>query len=621
MAELFGYNGKLLRVDLSTGKISQESLAEPLFRKYIGGAALGIKIISDEVPPGVEWSSAENRLYMGTGPLTGTRISGSGSTAVVSKGPLTNGMTSTQANGFFGAYLKWSGYDALILQGALKEWSYLYIHNGVVDIKDAGFLLGKTTTEVDALVKQDLKKGDHEVSVMSIGPAGENLVRFACISTDMGHMAAHNGVGAVMGSKKVKAIAIERTKNPVVYKDSETIARTGKELLNIAMNNIPRPHVEGTVGGVLMGTATGSLCVKNYTTSINTMSPEVLQTFSAQSIRERFDAKPSPCWACPAKHCHMMKIKEGKYAGREFEEPEYEGMSSFSSLVGIEDVTMTAVLASEVDRLGMDMNETGWVIGWLIECYEKKLITSKDTDGLEMKWGNGEAILTMLNKIARREGFGNLLAEGVMRASQKIGKESQKLAVHTLKGNTPRSHDHRAMWMELFDTSVSNLGTLEAHSVAPYKLLGIPTPIDSYNPEVVPVVNAKIKGAMVFEDSMVTCRFNTNTNLDLMCQAVNAATGWEIGLQDAMTIGKRAVNVARVFNLRHGIKAELDAPSLRYGSTPLDGIAAGRGVLPHWDKMLKAYYREMGWDEKSGKPLPETLKSLGLEDLIPFVKD
>jgi aldehyde:ferredoxin oxidoreductase len=267
------------------------------------------------------------------------------------------------------------------------------------------------------------------------------------------------------------------------------------------------------------------------------------------------------------------------------------------------------------------MNETGWVIGWLIECYEKKLITSKDTDGLEMKWGNGEAILTMLNKIARREGFGNLLAEGVMRASQKIGKESQKLAVHTLKGNTPRSHDHRAMWMELFDTSVSNLGTLEAHSVAPYKLLGIPTPIDSYNPEVVPVVNAKIKGAMVFEDSMVTCRFNTNTNLDLMCQAVNAATGWDIGLQDAMTIGKRAVNVARVFNLRHGIKAELDAPSLRYGSTPLDGIAAGRGVLPHWDKMLKAYYREMGWDEKTGKPLPETLKSLGLEDLIPFLKD
>jgi aldehyde:ferredoxin oxidoreductase len=619
MTEIFGYNGRLLRVDISTGKIIKESLDEALFKKYLGGASLGIKLISDEVPPGVEWSSPENHLFMGTGPLTGTRISGSGGTAVVSKGPLTNGMTSTQSNGFFGAYLKSSGFDALILQGAAAEWSYLYIHNGVVDIKDARFLLGKDTLEVDSLVKQDLKKGDREVSVMCIGLAGENMVRFACISTDLGHMAAHNGVGAVMGSKNIKAIAVERAKSSVAYQDSESVTRLGKELLNIAMNNIPKPHVEGTIGGVLMGTAFGSLCVRNYTTSINTMDPEVLKTYAFQSIRDRFNAKPSPCWACPAKHCHMMKIQSGKFAGREFEEPEYEGMATFSSLVGIEDVTMSAVLASEVDRLGMDINETGWVIGWLIECYEKKLLTSKDTDGLEMKWGNGESILKMLNKIARRDGFGNLLAEGVMRASQKVGKDAQKLAVHTMKGNTPRSHDHRSVWMELFDTSVSNLGTLEAHSVAPYKLLGIPTPVDTFNPDVVPVVNAKIKGAMVFEDSMVTCRFNTNTNLDLMCQAVNAATGWNLVLQDAMTIGKRAVNVARVFNLRHGIKAELDAPSLRYGSTPLDGIAAGRGILPHWDKMLKTYYQCMGWDEKTGKPLPETLKSLDLEELIPLL--
>jgi aldehyde:ferredoxin oxidoreductase len=614
---LYGYNGKILRIDLSSNTITSESLDEPKLKKYIGGATLGIKFISDEVPPGIEWSDSANRLFLGTGPLTGTRISGSGSTAVVSKGPLTNGITSTQANGFFGAYLKFSGFDALILQGVAPDWSYLYIHDGLIEIKDAGFLRGKTTTEVDALLKKELNKGNREISVLSIGPAGENLVKFACISTDMGHMAAHNGVGAVMGSKKLKAIVIERTKNPVHLKNSEAIIGIGKELLNIAMNNIPRPHVEGTVGGVLMGTATGSLCVKNYTTSINTMGPEVLQTYSYQSIRSRFDAKPSPCWACPAKHCHMMKIQEGKYTGREFEEPEYEGMATFSSLVGIEDVTTSAVLASEVDRLGMDINETGWVIAWLLECYEKKIITSKDTDGLEMKWGNSEAIMTMLNKIARREGFGNILAEGVMRASQKMGKESQKLAVHTQKGNTPRSHDHRSMWMELFDTCVSNLGTLEAHSVAPYKLLGIPLPVDTYNPKVVPVVNAKIKGAMLFEDSMVTCRFNTNTNLELLCQAVNAATGWNLNLQDSMTIGKRAVNMARVFNLEHGIKAELDAPSLRYGSTPLDGLNAGRGILPHWKKMLRAYYRMMGWDEKTGKPLPQTLISLGLEELIP----
>jgi aldehyde:ferredoxin oxidoreductase len=171
----------------------------------------------------------------------------------------------------------------------------------------------------------------------------------------------------------------------------------------------------------------------------------------------------------------------------------------------------------------------------------------------------------------------------------------------------------------MFDTCVSNTGTLEAHSVAPYKILGIPTPIDSFNPDVVPVVNAKIKGAMLFEDSMVTCRFNTNSNIDLLSQAVNAATGWSINIQDAMITGRRAVNIARVFNLRHGIKAELDAPSTRYGSTPLDGLAAGRGIMPHWNKMLSTYYHMMGWDEKTGKPLPETLKNLELDDLIPHL--
>ncbi|MDD5492695.1 MAG: aldehyde ferredoxin oxidoreductase C-terminal domain-containing protein [bacterium] len=613
---LFGYAGQLLRIDLTRSSINTERLDESILKQYPGGATLGIKFIYDEVPPGVEWSNPENRLFLGTGPLTGTRICGSGSTAVVSKGPLTNGMASTQANGFFGAFLKFSGFDAIILQGAASDWSYIYIHDGIAEIKDAGFLLGKTTVEVESLLRSALGKKEKEVSVLSIGPAGENLVRFACISTDMGHMAAHNGVGAVMGSKKIKAIVVERTRNTVQLNNSELVTNIGKELLNIALNNIPKPHVEGTVGGILMGTATGSLCVRNYTSSINTMDPEILQTYSYQSVRSRFNAKPAPCWACPARHCHMMKIQEGKYAGREFEEPEYEGMAAFSSLVGIQDVTMSAVLASEVDRLGMDINESGWTIAWVLECYEKKILTRKDTDGLEMTWGNGEAILTMLNKIARREGFGNILAEGVMRASQNMGKESQKLAIHTQKGNTPRSHDHRAMWLELFDTCVSNTGTLEAHSVAPYKLLGIPIPIDSFNPEVIPVINAKIKGAMIFEDSMVTCRFNTNTNLELLSQAVNAATGWNINISDAMIIGKRAVNLARIFNLRHGIKAELDAPSIRYGSTPLDGLVAGRGILPHWDKMLRTYYRMMGWDENTGKPLPETLINLGLDDVI-----
>jgi len=376
--------------------------------------------------------------------------------------------------------------------------------------------------------------------------------------------------------------------------------------------------VEGTCGpNVGPGNKTGGIPVKNYTTSIHVIDDDKLQSYSPKSIREKFAAVVNPCWACSAKHCHMMKIKDGKYAGLVFEEPEGEGEALFSANVGINDVTMTMVLNDEVDGLGFDMNESGWVISWVIECYEKRILTNKDTDGLEMTWGNGEAIRSILNKIARREGFGNILAEGVMRAARKVGGQAQNMAVHTMKGNTPRGHDHRYMWFEMFDTCVSNMGTLETKGVAPYKLLGLPEVWDRFDAEAVSTVEAKIKGVMLFEDSMYACHFHTAGALDLIVQAVNAATGWNMDAQEAMLVGRRAVNLARAFNLRQGIGPELDAPSVRYGSTPLDGIRAGYGIAPHWDKMLRNYYKLMGWDEKTSKPLPETLKALGLDFIIP----
>ncbi|MGD1120335.1 MAG: aldehyde ferredoxin oxidoreductase C-terminal domain-containing protein [Dehalococcoidales bacterium] len=617
--KLPSYAGQILRIDLTAGEIGVESIPELKLKKYMGGAALGIKFIFDEVPDGTDCFAPQNKLFIGSGPLGGTRIGGSGSIAVVTKGTLTGGIASSQANGFFGAFLRFAGYDAIILQGIAPDWVYINIGDNGVEIRSASSLIGKTTDGVESDLRQELGKTEKEVSILSIGPAGENLVRFAGIFTDQGHIAAHNGVGAVMGSKKVKAIVVEYSRNRVSLKDEATVSSIAKQLKANAMMSKPRPYVEGTVGGVLMGTANGSLAIKNYTTSINTMSPPVLETYSYQNVRSRFDAKPTPCWACSARHCHRMKIKTGKYAERSVEEPEYECMAAFSSLVGIDDVTTTVVLASEVDRLGMDVNETGWVISWLLECYEKHLITSQDTDGLEMTWGNSENIMEMMNRIARRQGFGNLLAEGVMRAAQKIGVKSQALAIHTKKGNTPRTHDHRAMWLEMFDTCVSNMGTLEAHMAAPFQQLGLPDYFNSYDPEAVSTVDAKIKGAMIFEDSMVTCRFNTMTNLELMCRAVNAATGWDINIEEAMKIGKRAVNLARIFNLRQGIGAGLDAPSLRYGSTPLDGLVAGIGIMPHWNKMLLNYYHLMGWNEKTGWPLAETLKLLGLDDVIHFL--
>jgi aldehyde:ferredoxin oxidoreductase len=618
MSELFGYNGKILRVDLSKGQIKTENTNEADRKNYVGGAALGMKYIYDEVPPTVKWSDPANRLYLGTGPLTASAVAGSGSIAAVSKGAMTEGMASTQANGYFGAFLRLNGFDALMLQGAAPDWSYLYIHDGKAELKSARHLLGKDNYEVDKILREELHKGEKDASILSIGPAGENLVRFACIFVDLGHIASHNGIGAVMGSKKIKAIAVTRGKNAIVFKDRQALSAAAKALkdLMLAGKMSADTYAHGTVGGVIMGTKGGMVPVRNYTTNISPMAPDKLQTYSWDAISPSF-IKVSPCWACSANHCHTIRIGKGKYAGWEVEEPEFEGMSSTSTLLGIDDVNMSVAIASRVDKVGIDMNENGWLFAWLMECYEKGIVTKKDTDGLEMTWGNGEAVMEMLLKIAKREGFGNVLAEGVMRAARKVGGEATECAIHTMKGNTPRSHDHRMMWMELFDTSVSNTGTLEAHSAAPMGLLGIPFPFDTFDPMLVSTNIAKIKGAMIFEDSMVTCRFNTNTALDLMCQAVNASTGWNIDFRDAMKVGKRAVNLARVFNLRCGISPELDRPSPRYGSTLPDGVAAGKGILLHWEMMRHNYYKNMGWDEQTGVPLPETLKDLGLDWVVP----
>ncbi|MDD5701926.1 MAG: aldehyde ferredoxin oxidoreductase C-terminal domain-containing protein [Dehalococcoidales bacterium] len=615
---IYGYTGNLLRVDLSLKSSGTERFSEDLLKTYLGGAALGIKYIYDEVKPGTEWFDPENRLFLGAGPLSGTRLAGTGSVALVSKGAMTNGMSSTQANGFFGAFLRFSGFDAMIVQGQSPSWVYLYIHDGQVEIKDATHLLGQTTSDTERLIKEELDKRDRQMSVLSIGPAGENLVRFSCPVTDGGHVASHNGMGAVMGSKKLKAIAVARGASPVPVKDKDTVLRVRQELLDrvLAHPMNAGTYREGTVGGVVMSSKGGVLPVKNYTTGIYAIEPEKLAAYTAQNLRTVFQAKPSPCWACGAKHCHVFIAPEGKYAGRILEEPEYEGMAAFSSAVGVDDAVATVILANEADRLGMDVNECGWVCAFVMECYEKRLVTKNDLDGLEMTWGNSEALMEILQKTATRQGFGAILAEGVMRAAQKIGGEAVKFAVGTQKYNTPRGHDHRVLRFEQFDTSVSNLGTLESHSQAPFKLLGMPETYDAFDPDVLPFTVAKVKGAMVFEDSLVTCRFQTGNQLDLLCQAVNAVTGWEMDIPQAVTAGKRAVNLARIFNINHGIDPKLDAPSMRYGSAPLDGPAAGRGVMPQWDRMLRNYYGAMGWDEETGIPLPDTLKKLDLDFAI-----
>lgn len=608
--------GRILRVDLTSETMTEEKPEEATLRKYLGGLALGMKFLYEEVAPDIQWDDPRNRLIIAAGPLNGTRFMGSGGFSVVTKGPMTNGATSTQAMGFLGAYMKFSGFDGLIVQGAAKRQVYLYLHDGVAELRDAGHLKGFDTKETESAIKRELEKGRRELSVFGIGPAGENLVRYAAIVGDEGHVAGHNGVGAVMGIKGLKAIAAARGQGRVPVKDSERLRDLVEEMFkSILEDPISRRTYEwGTSTGVARYALTGILPVKNYTTNV---FPEY-QKFAGDYYRRRFELKLNPCWACRFHHCHKIKVTEGPYTGYEGEEPEYEQWAAWGPQIGQTDPGAAVVLSNEVDHLGMDTNEAGWIIGFAMECYEKGIISKKDTDGIDLSWGNVEAVRAMLRKIARREGFGNVLAEGAKRAAELIGGEAPNMAVYTLKGNTPRAHDDRALWTLMLDHCTSNTGTCESVNLLRTRPSepAFWTTVDPFSPEGVSEKLAKEKGLFQFFDSLVACWHNAPPRFEPVVEALNAVTGWDFDTREALDLGQRAVNLMKVFNIRHGHGAELDAPSPRYSSAPVDGPVEGKTIVPVWQSMVRNYYEKSGWDRETGKPKPETLANLGLEYLI-----
>lgn len=610
---LDGYMGKILRVDLTSRSIREEPLEAEIVEKYVGGSGFGTEYLYREVPPGVSWDNPENRIIMASGPLAGTTVSGGGSFSLVTKGPMTNLGVTTQANGFWGAYIKFAGYDAVIIQGKSSRWVYLHIGDGKAELRDASPILGKDTWEIEDAIRQDLGT-TQRMSIYGIGPAGENKVRFAVVVGDKGHVASKNGCGCVMGAKGLKAIAITRGSQNVPICNKELLREKARALLEDAKTRKGgRFYKFGTGGSFSPHALAGSLPVRNYTTSL---FPEH-EGMNAEYLRTHFEHRNKPCWACGLVHTKFMKVTEGPYTGYEGEEPEYECMAAWGPMIGNTDPGAVVMLSNVTDRLGMDVNEASWVIGWVMECYEKGILSQKDLDGLDMRWGNVEATKMMLEKISRREGIGNLFAEGVKRASEEIGGEAPKMGVYVLKGATPRGHDHRAIWSELLDTCVSATGTLQsgARTMTPSQF-GLPPSLHPFSPWEVAGTNAKLDGWFVFLDSLGICRFVTiHPNLTLDC--LNAITGKTYSISDALTIGRRIINQLRVFNFRHGLDPTLEVPSPRYGSAPTDGPAKEKAIEPCFQWMKSFYFELMGWDPATGKPLPHTLKSLGLEKLIP----
>jgi len=608
-----GYTGRLLRVNLSTGKVRTERWGADDMREYLGGIGLGSKILYEEVGPKVHWDHPDNRLILATGPLAGLPVWGTGGLTVVTRGALTGGATSTQANGFFGACLKYSGYDAIVIQGQARKLSYLYINDDTVEIRDAAHLAGKDTWEMQQALETEHGLSGHRMSVYGIGPAGENLVRFAAIHGDYGHVASKNGCGAVMGKKKLKAVCIVRGTKALKVHDARGLVQAADDIAHDLKTDPSTSTLYnyGTLPGVLNLSKLGVLPIKNYTTNVTGMD---MSEWEPVKLREGFDHRGHQCNACGMRHCHIQVIRKGAHAGERVDEPEYEGWSGAGWTIGLTDKDSITWLNTRIDRACVDVNEFGWVCGWVMECMDKGYLTEEQV-GFRLTFGDAEGAYRLLQMISHRQGFGDVLAEGVKRASERVGGEAAKCAVFTKKGASPRGHDHRGRWDEMLDTCTSSNGTMESANPTFPTEVGQAARIQPFDGEQVARLTGGILGRRHFEDSLGGCSFTFRTRIENLARALSAATGWTYQLEDAVRFGRRTAAILRAFNLRCGIGPEVEYPSERYGSQPVDGPAKDHNVMAQWERMLDVWYETVGYDRRTGKPKPETLEKLGLEAL------
>jgi len=607
----WAYAGKLLRVDLSTGRTWSQPWGADDMREYLGGVGLGAKILYEEVGPDIQWDHPENRLVLATGPLAGLPVWGTGGLTVVTRGALTGGATSTQANGFFGASLKYSGYDAIVIQGRASALSYLYINDDVIEIRDAAHLAGKDTWEMQQALEAEHGLSGHRMSVYGVGPAGENLVRFAAIHGDYGHVASKNGCGAVMGAKKLKAVCIVRGTRALAAHDVRGLIQAADDIAHDLKTDPSTSTLYnfGTLPGVVNLSRLGVLPIKNYTTNLT--GDVDMREWEAVKLREGFDHRGHQCNACGMRHCHIQVIRHGPHAGERVDEPEYEGWSGAGWTIGLTDKESVTWLNTQIDRACVDVNEFGWVCGWVMECMDKGYLT-EDQVGFRLGWGDVEGANRLLQMISHRTGFGDVLAEGVKRASEKVGGEAAKCAVYTKKGASPRGHDHRGRWDEMLDTCTSSNGTMESANPTFPTEIGQPGRIQPFDGEQVARLTGGILGRRHFEDSLGGCSFTFRTRIENLARALSAATGWTYRVDDAMRFGRRTAAILRAFNLRCGIGPEVEYPSERYGSRPVDGPAKDHNVMAQWERMLDVWYETVGYDRKTGKPKKETLMKLGL---------
>ena len=595
---MYGYAGKLLKVDLSAGTFAVERLEEDIARKFLGGAALAGKLLWD-----MDWQVApldlKNRLVFTIGPLEGTSAPCCSRYVVAAKSPLTGIWGESHASGFWGPELKLAGWDGIIIDGKAESPVYLWVNNGEVEIHDAKNLWGKDTYETEEILQQ--RHGGKGVRVACIGPAGEKLSRMAGIFND-GRAAARCGLGAVMGSKGLKAIAVRGTGKVSLAREGE-FKELVKEINKIVMAAPTRAamHKYGTMAPMAAIYEAGDVPIKNFTQGTWDSIPTKL---TGPAVAEAIVTGPRPCKFCPIGCGRKIEVKEGSYAGLTGPGPEYETTAAFGTLCLNDNIGAIAKANDLCNRYGLDTISTGATIAFAFECFEKGIIAEKDTDGLELTWGNYEAMLAMLEKIGKREGMGDLLADGSKRAAEKLGGDSQQFVMH-VKGMELPMHDPRAFASWAVSYPTCNHGG--CHIQAPtywlergvtFPALGFPEPLDRFTSE------GKAEWTKIFQDfceaveSMVICKFIMYGNIRSphMLKLISLATGWDISLDEFLKIGERSFNLKRMINVGLGVSRKDDTLPERILSLQLvDGGTEGH--IPDQETMLSEYYKVRGWSE------------------------
>lgn len=610
---MYGYQGKILNVNLSTEEVNEEELNIDYVHPVVGGAGLAIRILYDKARPGINPLSPENLLIFSVGPLVGSGAPCASRMAVVSKSPLTDTVALSLSGGLFPTKLKLAGYDALVITGRAENPVYLQIFDDHVSIKDASNIWDLVTSDTQALLKDKLG----EVSIVCIGPAGAKLVRYACIINER-RAAGRKGLGAVMGSKNLKAIVV-KGKGKVSIAQKARFKQAIKKMHELMKQSpVLYPHFSkyGS-GGIEIMAERGMLPAKNWTAT-GIYAP--VEKLSSEAL-SKYAIGDTGCYLCPVKCGKLRFISDGPFAGFLSEGPEFETMYSLGAMTGVE--YLPAIIAADrlCDEYGIDTISTGGVISFAMELLENGIISQAELDGLNLRFGNYEAMITLIRKIAFRQGCGDILAEGTKRASKIIGRGSEKYALH-VKGLELPGQDARGAKAHALNYATSFTGADHNRGYAFQEIMGIPFPfkVDGLSTEGKGRLckwNQDVRIAVC--DCMPICAFVFDTalavnSLELASELYESLTSLNMKAKDIQIAGERVNNIARCFNVREGFTRTNDTLPLRIMEEgipggPLKGARVSREDL---DRMLDEYYETRGWEKIKGVPTKAKLLELGL---------